>query len=227
MSERNQLEDIVALLADALPTIAIIGEDRGPTTADVDAALSSRLTRQAGTLPGVTIFCGLSSEQPAAEAATAITYKRTFPVRVIENVQVNRPPGQALSTGYNHATAKVAIIERLHSRGVWGGELVYSGSEPLNMDDGRVGHTINFTLTGGYSSPARSARPLIDFAAGICTITGGVGAAVRYTIDGSTPFGDDATAYTVPFAVTSGVFVRASGKETGRAVSDFSGGLAP
>ena len=170
MSERTQQADIVALLAGELPTIAIIGEDRGPTSADVDAAMASRLNRITGTIEGMMILVGLASEVPAREESHAVTYKRVFPVRILEDVRTNRPPGAALATGYDNSTCKTAIIELLHARTILNGTLNYIGSEPLNNDDGRVGHTISFSLTGGYASPAVSAIPLIDIAAGVCTL---------------------------------------------------------
>ena len=97
------------------------------------------------------------------------------------------------------------------------------------LTEGKPDRVIAFRMPGesrGTDDMVRRAR-----AAGIPVEVvepeSGSGADVLYTLDGTTPMGDDALEYSAPFAVTSGQVVRASGKETGRKISGFAEGIAP
>lgn len=226
-SDSIQQDDLVELLDAAFPAIAIIAEDRGATDADVDIALSPRLVRDVAKIAGMAIVVAMPSEEAAKPGATLITFSRVFPIRVLENIATNRPPGLALATGYDNAGLKRDAIELLHTRGIRGGTLSYLGAEPFSDGAGNIGYTLTFRVVGGYSLPARSSTVIASFGGGLCTLSAGVGAAIRYTLDGSTPYGGTSLAYTVPFAVTSGALVRASAKEAALPVSDFLEEVAP
>jgi len=227
MSDTIQQSDLVELLDAAFPTITIIGEDRGATEADADIALAPRHTRGAGKIPGMVIVVAMPGEEPEKPAAQLITYNRVFPVRVIEAVAVNRPPGVGLATGYDAGSAKQAIVELLHARGISGGTLSYTGAEPFSDGKGGIGYTLSFRIVGGYALPQRSSNPLLTFANDLCTIEAGAGADILYTLDGTTPLGAAASVYVEPFAVTAGDLVRASAKEADVDVSDFIEEVAP
>lgn len=224
MSEVLQQADIASLLRSAFGAVMVIEEQRGATEADVDAALAGRLVRGDGAVQGMVLIVALPSEKVGKKAAQAVTFEREFVVRVIEHVKTNRPPGQSLATGYDYSTLKKAVVDLLHARGIFGGTLAFSNSAPFVDAKGGVGFDVAFSLEGGYAVPTRANTPLITIAAGTCTLDGG-GDAVRYSVNESCPLGG--TVYTVPFAVTSGVRVRACCTRNGVQPGNFVEEVAP
>ena len=228
----SQQDDIFELLDAAFPTVQIIAEDKGATAADVDIALAPRRVSGDGKTPGMVIVVTMPAEQPTETKAHNASITRTFGIRIVEAVEVNRVPRNApltgvnLATGHSWATARDTVVELLHSRGIAGGTLYYSGAEPF--EDGKaggVGYILFFSVTGTYQLPARAPGPLLDFAAGICTLNAGDADSIRYSVDGSAPL--NGTLYTAPFAVTSGAPIRACAFKTGLQVSDFREEVAP
>ena len=223
VSDVRQQEDIAALLEGAFPVIEVIAEERGPTEADVDSALSGRLAK-GGKSKGMVLIVGMPSEKVAKKAAQAVTFEREFVVRVIEHVKTNRPPGQALATGFDYSTLKKAVVDLLHARGISGGTLAFAGTVPFADDKGGVGFSISFTLEGGYLVPTRANVPLITIAAGVCTLDGG-GDVVRFSTGGSCPL--TGAVYSAPFAVASGDLVRACCTRSGVQPGSFVEEVAP
>lgn len=226
MSASTQQDDIYELLANAFPAIAVVAEDRGATEADVDIALAPRRVRN-GKTAGMVVIVGSPNDKVLKADSFAATYSREFPVRVIENVQVNRPPGQALATGYTSASLAEAVVQLLHSRGIYAATLRWTGTEPFADGKGGVGYSAQFEAAGGVAVPSRSANPLLDFAAGNCTLSAGAGATIYYTVDGGSPLGEDRLTYSAPFAAATDTEVRCVAVETGKQPSDFMREVAP
>lgn len=223
MSDVTQQSDIAAVLGAVFPSIAIMEVQTGVSESEVDAMLTGSMARS-GKLAGMVLQVGLPVEKPSEKTSHRASYVRQFPVRVIELVKLNRPTGGSLVSGYNYATMKTAVIEALHGRGVSGGTLAFGGAEAFFDTKGGYGYDIAFTMTGNYAAPAKAPNCAISFSGGLCTIDGG-GATVAFTTNGDAPLGG--TAYTVPFAVTSGQTVRAVATESGKLPGDFMEGTAP
>lgn len=226
MSASKQQDDIYDLFVNEFPDIAVIAEDRGATEADADLALAPRKVRN-GKTAGMVVIVGLPNDKALKADSFAVTYSREFPVRVIEDVRVNRPPGQALATGYTAAELAEEVVSLLHSRGIYGATLRWTGTEPAVDGKGGVGYAAIFEASGGVAVPTRAANPLLDFAAGNCTLSAGGGATIYYTTDGTSPLGEDRLTYSTPFAVTSGAEVRCVAVESGKQPSDFMREVAP
>jgi hypothetical protein len=129
-----------------------------------------------------------------------------FAARVFENPTVN-------------ATGKSGLAVAEHIAAVWDLRLVDGASEPLFVDSISLGTDPKFVTydvigrtMGGlhYEITAIGATTITNSPPGTITLAcATAGAAIFYTVDGTTPAPKNGTLYTAPFALGSGVRLRA------------------
>lgn len=146
-------------------------------------------------------------------------------IRIREQPTINLGTG---GTGKDAEAIGLRVLAVLHQFAIEGVGSFYAGENALqpflDEEEGVIGQVATFKYHAAQTPDARCVTPTISEAALAVTLaTTDGGATIYYTTDGSFPgsyAGSTATAYTVPFTVTSGTTVRFAAYQTGRLGSD-------
>lgn len=146
-------------------------------------------------------------------------------IRIREQPTINLGTG---GTGKDGEAIALRVLALFHKFAIEGVGSFYAAEDALQpfLDDaeGVVGYMATLNWHAAQTPDPRLVTPTISEAALAVTLaTTDAGATIYYTTDGTYPAaytGSTATAYTVPFNVTSGTTVRFAAHQTGRLGSD-------
>ena len=217
--------DILGTLngCDYLDDVLVIADDQADIAKIIQKALGTASSKD-GTTGGVCIII----EEPEAAAPTTLANPYLTMIRqkvtVLENMLINRSPLGTGKTCYVLAEVVHELLFAQQFAPVTQGQLLPGtpAIRPMGVIDHNqpaiVGVECNFEAHAPLPQPAKCADPTIEVSGGEVTITSTTaGAAIFYSLDGSTP----SVAYTDPFtAPASGTLIRAFATYTGFATSN-------
>lgn len=221
---RTFLFDQLAIVKDYLYTdeffrpIAIITEDKGDITADLDKALRGILPGPTGKI-GLSIFIQTcSGGGPIANTPAAYNLSGKTIFVVAEMPTINRGARGTLEYGLVVAETLIAVMKNFSSGEepnchYWDEGVVLSAPE-YDLETGLVLHVVTMHMHGGnLDSTAVVKTPEIESTVdGTFSLTcDTVGATMFYTIDGTRPTNTNGTRYEGGDVVAGEVTVRARG----------------
>jgi Fn3 domain-containing protein len=214
--------DVVGRLAgsDYLSDIIIIQERLGTTETEVDEALKTfRAATDPNKKAGVALIVFMP-ERRKYGAEINLKCDVVVMVRVIEIPKINRKEG---GTNKWASGISIEIEDLLHAWTVGSTTFMLEDTIPYNDGEGGVGFTHTFKVLFARKLKSRVGAPNIGIVTGTATLSADVGADIYFTLDGTYPaMGNGATLYLAPFAVGSGIPVRAVAYKTNFQASNVS-----
>lgn len=205
--EQDQLDIYWRIAADSyFADVPVLLELKGVTDNDINQALST--LNDKGGKSGVLAVVLMPSLAPDQSEAPGPRYIPRITVQVID-----QPLFNLSASGIGKSASQVAervrmIIHRF--RNGTGATFAFAGQEPVPVDDGKNSYAVAFTRLAGDNPPAKVAMPTISAAGTVApqTVTLACatgGAAIRYTLDGSSPVSANPSAlvYSAPFNVSA------------------------
>jgi Chitobiase/beta-hexosaminidase C-terminal domain len=128
-------------------------------------------------------------------------------VRVIENVPVNQDPATGTNVAAADAAEKIcSLLHHFQPDSASGPITAQKPSIALGNDPRNLSYDCHFKASGGLTTiPPQAATPAININSGAYTLTcATAGAAMFYTLDGSSPMPRNGTLYTAPFTPATG-----------------------
>lgn len=192
--------------------IVILEQNKGVTESDVEIALGTQNTETGKKKGAVVIalmpeFTRNEAEAPGPELSARLQFQ------VLTVPLLNMA---ADGTGKTAERIATNILNVLHLYFTGLVRITLSADDqpilPLDTDDGLVSYMVRLRCTLALRRRNKVATPSATVAANLLTLTcSTVGAAIHYTTDGTYPGPENPTAtlYTVPFAITNGLEVRA------------------
>jgi hypothetical protein len=198
--------------------IALVPENKKDITNEITRALGP-LNEKGGKIGIAVVFMTVTA-RPTKDGGNGPVLDVLNVARVIENPVVNNT-----GTNYDEVAEKIAKLTH--------GFTALVGNSPFMLDDAGISlgndtkfpsKDVFFTCTGnlGIAALTQAAKPAGVVAAGHLTLTCATpGAAMFYTVNGSTPNPQTSTLYTAPFAVNAGQTIKARAWLAGFLTSDL------
>lgn len=217
--EQDQSDWFYRLLSDSyLAEVSVLLAQTGDIEADIEQALAI-LNERGGKIGACVVVLKpeLVPESPDSPGPVSVL-KLTMQV-------IDQPLFNDGDTGTGLSASQISEHIRKdghHFSTGRGNVYAFAGQVPVPVDPGKNSYAVSFTRRAADCPPRQVATPAIAqdsvTAPAVITLTCATpGAAVYYTVDGSSPFSANAAAtlYTVPFNLPAAATVRAAGSLAG------------